>query len=103
MRKQLDISEIKTSCEEVCRLLRSLSHPQRLMVLCHLSEGEKTVSELQELCEISQSQLSQFLTRMKAEGLLASRKEGAFQIYSVADRRISKLIRSIEGLFCTKG
>jgi DNA-binding transcriptional ArsR family regulator len=100
MAKKIAIENMESTCEEVCTLLRALSHPQRLMVLCHLTEGEKTVSELQELCDISQSQLSQFLTRMKAEGLLTSRKEGAFQIYSIADKRVSRLIVSIEGLFC---
>jgi DNA-binding transcriptional ArsR family regulator len=94
------IGKIKRSCHDICHLLRSLSHPQRMMVLCYLSQGDKTVSELQDLCNISQSQLSQFLVRMKSEGLIESRREGHYQIYSIADSRISKIIRSLENICC---
>ena len=89
-------------CDEVAHLLKLLAHPQRLQVLCHLSMGEKTVSDLEELCVASQSQLSQFLQRMKAEGLVSSCRDGKFVRYSIQDPRVLKLMRSLHNVFCTK-
>jgi len=87
-------------CEEVAGLLKYLSHPQRLILLCKIAESDKTVGELQEICGMSQSLTSQFLAKMKAEGLIASEKEGKFVTYRIADARVSKLIHSLSGIFC---
>lgn len=96
----ISIAKIGPKCEEVSGLLRSLSHPQRLMILGHLAKGERTVSELQELCGIQQSQLSQFLGRMKLEGLVSCQRKGRYQFYSAADPRVVELIGSIQKIFC---
>jgi ArsR family transcriptional regulator len=98
--KKISISKIEAKCEEVSNLLRSLSHPQRLMIMGHLIQGEKTVSELQALCDISQSQLSQFLGRMRLEGLVSSERRARFQYYFVTDERTAKLISMIQALYC---
>jgi len=98
----LSIKKMERSCEEVCLILKSLSHPQRLMIMSHLVSGEKTVSELIDRCEISQSQISQFLTRMRAEGLLTCRREGKFQYYSAADDRVLQLMQAIQNVYCTR-
>ncbi len=98
--KNISIPKIARKCEEVSGLLRSLSHPQRLMILGHLAQGPKTVSELQKLCDLQQSQLSQFLGRMKLEGLVACERKGRFQFYSAADKRIVELIGAIQKIFC---
>jgi ArsR family transcriptional regulator len=98
----ISIKKMEKSCEEVCLILKALSHPQRLMIMSHLVSGEKTVSELIELCEISQSQISQFLNRMKAEGLLTCRREGKFQFYSAADDRVLQLMQAIHGVYCKR-
>lgn len=66
----------------------------------YLVEGPKTVSELQGICETSQSQLSQFLSRMKFEGLVKSERKGKFQYYAVADQRVVQLISEIQNIFC---
>lgn len=102
MQQQIvSINKIKKSCDEVCLILKSLSHPQRLLILGHLLNGPKTVSELVELCDASQSQLSQFLTRMKLEGLIKSEKEGRFQHYSLADKRLASLLKTIQKEYCS--
>ncbi|MBK9038770.1 MAG: winged helix-turn-helix transcriptional regulator [Bdellovibrionales bacterium] len=98
--KTFSISKMEDKCELVAGLLRALSHPQRLMILGHLIQGKKTVTELQNLCGISQSQLSQFLGRMKLEGLLDCDRKGRFQYYSVSDKKIIKLIQSIQTIYC---
>lgn len=91
---------LKEKCYEVSDLLKSISHPQRLMIVCNLSEGEMSVGELQEACDISQSQLSQFLNRMAKEGLVKSRREGQFSFYSIKDERVFKLLNQMQKIFC---
>ena len=100
MNQTLLIKDIEKSCADVCRILKSLSHPRLLLILGHLIHGSKTVTELVKLCNISQSQMSQFLIRMKFEGLLDSEKLGKHQSYSVADKRLIKLIKVIQNEYC---
>ena len=97
---KLSISKMNQSCERVSHLLKSLSHPQRLMILGCLANGESSVADLLKRCEISQSQASQFLVRMKSEGLIQSRAVGKFRMYSIADEKLRKLIHSIHGIYC---
>jgi DNA-binding transcriptional ArsR family regulator len=92
--------KMKSQCAEVSNIMKAIAHPQRLMIMCHLAEGEKNVGEILELCEISQSQLSQFLNRMQREKLLKVRKESQFSFYSIADIKITKLIQSMQKIFC---
>jgi DNA-binding transcriptional ArsR family regulator len=88
--------KMKSQCAEVSNIMKAIAHPQRLMIMCHLAEGEKNVGEILELCEISQSQLSQFLNRMQREKLLKVRRESQFSFYSIADIKITKLIQSMQ-------
>ncbi len=96
----MKIEKMKAKCSDVLTIVKALSHPQRLMIMCYLAEGEKNVSEIQALCEISQSQISQFLNRMQREKLLKIRKEGNFVFYSIADKKVMKLIKSMQNIFC---
>ena len=97
----VSIQKFKSSCEEVSLILKALSHPQRLLIMGHLLEGPKTVGDLVAVCEISQSQMSQFLTRMKFEGLIVSEKDGKYQIYSLADKRLIRLMKTIQTEYCS--
>lgn len=98
----ISVAKMEKVCEEVCVLLKALSHPRRLMVMGHLLQGPKTVSELVELCGISQSQMSSFLVRMAAEGLVSAQKQGKFKAYSVADARLLTLMRAIQDGYCRR-
>lgn len=100
MQHGVSVHKIEQSCQEVCLILKALSHPQRLMILGHLLAGAKTVGELVELCGASQSQMSQFLTRMKLEGLIRSEKDGKYQVYSLSDKRLGKLMKTIQTEYC---
>lgn len=97
---KISIAKIECKCDELAGLLRAIAHPQRLLILGHLTNGPKTVGELQSHCEISQSQLSQFLARMRLEGLVSCERRGRYQYYSAADQRVIQLIRSIQSIFC---
>ena len=87
-------------CEQVSQTLKSLSHPVRLKVMCHLIEGERSVSELTDFCEITQSAMSQFLNRMKSEGIVMSRREGTNVYYKMGDQNLIKLLRAIKEIYC---
>jgi DNA-binding transcriptional ArsR family regulator len=92
--------KIKRSCVEVSQMLKALAHPQRLLIMGNLLQGPKTVTELVEMCEASQSQISHFLMRMKLEGLVKASREGKFVYYSVADKRLIKLMKIIQLEYC---
>lgn len=104
MKSQGNLSalEMKNNRYEVAAILKAISHPQRLMLLCHLADGEKTVGQLEELCGGSQSSISQFLKLMKLEEMLTSEKRGLHVYYSIHDPKIKKLISSLYKIFCNK-
>lgn len=96
----LALKELVKNCEETAALLKSLAHPQRLQILCHLSREDLTVGELERLCGASQSAVSQFLGRMKSEGLVSSERDGQFIKYKITDKRVLQLIRALHKIFC---
>lgn len=91
---------MQDKCEEVAGILKHFSHPQRLLILCFLSGGEKQVTEIQGAVGLSQSQTSQFLKRMQSEGLLKMRKEKNFVFYTVSNPKVLKLLNSMQKIFC---
>lgn len=94
------LSELRHRSKEVALLLKQLSHPQRLLILCSMAEGEKSVGEIEEICGASQSAVSQFLKRMQLEGLIEPRREGKFIYYRIVDKRIHALIKALYQIFC---
>jgi ArsR family transcriptional regulator len=87
-------------CESVSSVLKSLSHPVRLKILCQLLEKEQSVNELTDLCGISQSAMSQFLARMKEEGVVESRREHNFVYYRLEDQKLIKLLKALKDIYC---
>lgn len=96
----MDLKVMKDKCEEVSSLLKHFSHPQRLLILCFLSDGEKQVNEIHQAVGLSQSHTSQFLKRMKAEGLLSFRREKNFSFYFIINPDVLKLLKSMQKIFC---
>ncbi len=88
-------------CEDVAELLKLLSHWQRLKLLCLLSQSERTVGQLTELCAASQSKTSQLLGRLKSERLVSARREGKYVYYRISDPRVRKLIRALRRVYAT--
>jgi DNA-binding transcriptional ArsR family regulator len=101
--KRQTTTEFLEKCEGVSGLLKNMAHPQRLAILCHLSNKAHTVSELVDLCEISQSATSQFLTRMKSEGLVKVKREGGFSYYEIQNDKVSSLLKAMNKIFCEPG
>ena len=83
-------------------MLKALSHEGRLMILCHLATGEKSVTELEDLLSARQAAVSQQLSRLRMEGLVQPRREGKTIYYSLADRRAIKILDVVYDLFCAQ-
>lgn len=80
--------------------LKAISHEGRLMILCHLATGEKSVTELEDLLSARQAAVSQQLGRLRLEGLVTPRREGKTIYYSLADQRSQRILSLIYDLFC---
>ena len=80
--------------------LKTLAHEGRLMTLCHLRTGEKSVGELENLLNIRQAAVSQMLARLREEGLVTTRRDGKTVYYSLADRKTEQVIQLLYTLFC---
>jgi ArsR family transcriptional regulator, virulence genes transcriptional regulator len=97
-------SSLNTFAEQAAdaaALLRTLSNESRLLVLCHLAESEElSVGELLERISLSQSALSQHLAKLRAEGLVATRKEAQNVFYRICDPRAQKVLALLHDLFC---
>jgi ArsR family transcriptional regulator len=85
--------------EEAAALLKALSHEGRLMILCHLALGEKSVSELEALIGQRQAAVSQQLARLRLEGLVSTRRDGKAIYYTIRDARVLALLNCLPPLF----
>lgn len=90
---------MRNACE-ASNFLKAISHEGRLMILCHLATGEKTVTELETLLSARQAAVSQQLSRLRAEGLVAPRREGKTIYYRLSDRRAVQVLEVVYALFC---
>lgn len=80
--------------------LKALAHEGRLMILCHLNTGEKSVTELEELLSSRQAAVSQQLARLRMEGLVKYRRDGKAIYYSLADGKARRTIALLYDMFC---
>lgn len=97
---KIEMDEMKKNAEDVAELLRVMVHPERLMVLCQLTQSEMGVGQLQQGSTLSQSAFSQHLTVLRKHGIIQARKESQQVFYRLADSRITALIQSLQNVFC---
>jgi len=95
-----DLDRMVRNANEATNFLKAISHEGRLMILCHLASGEKTVTELEELLALRQAAVSQQLARLRLEGLVTPRREGKAIYYRLSDDRSRRMIDLIYELFC---
>lgn len=96
----LDVELMRVAAVEAGAVLRVLSNPDRLLLLCQMSQGEKSVGELEALLQIQQPTLSQQLGVLRSEGLVNQRRDGKRMFYSVADPRVLTLLGTLYQLYC---
>jgi DNA-binding transcriptional ArsR family regulator len=82
--------------------LKALAHENRLMILCILSQGEKSVSELEEMLSLRQPTVSQQLARLRAEAMVATRRDGKTIYYSLASEEARVVVGAVYEMFCGK-
>jgi DNA-binding transcriptional ArsR family regulator len=96
----IDITDMERAAEKASGLLRSLGNGTRLMILCHLVQGERSVGALQAVLGIEQSPLSQHLARLRKDGLVATRREAQTIYYRIASDEATRLIETLYGMYC---
>jgi ArsR family transcriptional regulator, virulence genes transcriptional regulator len=93
-------AEMQARAEEAADMLKALSNPQRLRVMCLLIDGEKTVGELNAQVDLSQSALSQHLAVLRDNGLVQTRREAQSVYYSVAAGPVHRIIETLHDIYC---
>lgn len=89
-----------SNAQNAAAYLKTLAHEGRLMILCHLGTGEKSVGELEDLLGIRQAAVSQMLARLREEDLVKTRRDGKTIHYSLADENTARVIALLYELFC---
>ena len=97
---EIDPEAMRASASRTCGMLKSLSHPDRLLLLCQISQGERCVSDLEQALDIHQPTLSQQLGVLRDDGLVATRREGKRIYYSIASQEALAVIRVLYEQFC---
>jgi ArsR family transcriptional regulator len=95
-----DIAQFEASAGEAAKLLRALANERRLMILCQLVDGERSVGELVPLVGLSQSALSQHLAVLREEAVVATRREAQSVRYRIVDPAALKVVATLAEIFC---
>lgn len=98
----LDVQTLRHAAGEAVAALKALGNPERLLLLCQMSQGEISVADLEARLDIHQPTLSQQLGVLRREGMVDTRREGRNVFYSVADPRLLALLRTLYAQYCPK-
>ena len=101
--KPTDLSDLKANVSAMAAKLKLMSHPERLLMLCRMEEGEVSVTELVVLTGLSQSSVSQHLALLREEGVVRIRGEAQTRYYSLADRIVRGTIHALCALSAETG
>lgn len=96
----MNLEEMQSAAGRACRLMKVLSNPDRLLILCQLSQGERRVGELEELLGIVQPTLSQQLTVLRDEALVSTRREGKHIVYGLTSPKALAVMQVLYEQFC---
>ncbi len=102
LKSGLTTAEMASRAGEVANLLKTLSHPARLMIVCTLVEREYSVGALEEKLDIHQPHLSQHLTVLRGSGIVETRREGKQIFYSLTEEKAAQLVAALYDIFCVK-
>lgn len=95
----MDIKNIETNAEVAVNLLKALSNQRRLMIVCALYSGEKSVGELEKIINLSQSALSQHLARLRREGVVNTRRSAQTIFYSLNDKATEMILKCLYDIY----
>ncbi|HZH27870.1 MAG TPA: metalloregulator ArsR/SmtB family transcription factor [Azospirillaceae bacterium] len=97
------LDTILANAYQASTLLKAMSNQRRLLILCHLTAGEKSVGELERLVGLSQSALSQHLARLRRQKVVRTRRQAQTIFYSIADTDTVVILDALGGLFALSG
>lgn len=97
---EADMDRMISNATRASNFLKAISHEGRLMILCHLVTGEKSVTDLEDLLSARQAAVSQQLARLRLEGLVTPRRDGKTIYYSLTDDRPRQILEVVYDLFC---
>ena len=95
-----DLDLMVENARAASEFLKALSHESRLLLLCILSEGERSVGELESILGERQSTVSQQLARLRLEGLVETRRDGKTIYYSLASKKVRIVLEALYSAFC---
>src|SRR6056297_1193413 len=95
-----EMDRMVTNATNASHFLKAISHEGRLMILCYLVSGEKSVKELEDLLSARQAAVSQQLARLRYEGLVTPRRDGKTIYYRLTDDRPRQILEVVYDLFC---
>ncbi|AXO14435.1 MULTISPECIES: ArsR/SmtB family transcription factor [Thalassospira] len=96
----MELNNLEEKAEQASTLLKAMSNQSRLLILCQLNEGEKSVGELERIVGLSQSALSQHLARLRRDKLVQTRREAQTIYYSLNGNDALRVIETLYGLYC---
>ena len=96
----IDLEAMRSSAARTCSMLKTLSNPHRLLLLCQISQGECCVSDLEEMLDIHQPTLSQQLSVLRDEGLVTTRRDGKRIYYSVTSKEAMAVMQVLYEQYC---
>lgn len=94
------IKDLYKNAKEVSQVLKILSNPDRLAILCYIDNDEKNVNSIVEHTEISQPQVSQYLAQMKKNNILESNRQWREILYKISDKKILNILQSLKKIYC---
>ncbi len=98
---EMDISKLQDNASRASVLLKTMANEWRLLILCHLAEKERSVSELERLIGLNQSALSQHLAILRREQLVKTRREAQSIYYSLASDEAAQIMGTLYNLYCS--
>jgi DNA-binding transcriptional ArsR family regulator len=97
-----ELDRMVDNAKRASDFLKALAHESRLMILCFLADGEKSVSELEDLLSLRQPTVSQQLARLRSDGLVTTRRDGKTIYYNLASEEARVVIGAVYDVFCRK-
>ncbi len=100
MNNRLEISQMRSKVKDVAQVLKVMAHPERLLLLCQISQGKLSVTELEQRLGMGQSQISQTLQKLEQLQLVSYERDGKLKYYQLKDEKLKRLIESLYAIYC---
>jgi len=100
MSNHLEISQMRSKVKQVAQVLKLMAHPERLLLLCQISQEKLSVTELEQRLGMGQSQISQTLQKLEQLQLVSYERDGKLKYYQLKDQKLKRLIEGLYEIYC---